>query len=157
MKGPIIILILVTILFGAGFIHFEKKKGTFETELDELKAEYRSIMEKQDRISVLKKKRAEYFRKVFILNRPYELSSSMTIFMSILTRFDNRKIGITGITISRGTGVFNFTITGRFNETMDLIGFSDKLESSARAFIISRQVSGDRGNLFSIAGEVHTE
>ena len=157
MKVSAITLILITIIFGAGFISFENKKGEYGKELHELRSEFNNINENQVRILELKRKRADYFKKVFIINRPETINSSISGLLNLLIRLDNRKIRFAKINITSRTGAFEFEITGFFRRVRNLEDLSDKLESSAGAFIHSRIITEKNRNQFVITGEVSVE
>lgn len=157
MKGTAITLILITLIFGAGFISFENKKGKYGKELHELRAELNTIKKNQSRITELKRKRADYFKKVFIINRPTALNSSISGFLNVLIMMDNRKTRFTEINVNSGTGAFEFEITGFFRKVRDLEDLSDKLENSTGAFILSKTITGKNKNQFVMTGEVSAE
>ncbi len=157
MKLRIASIILVILVTGMGFISFEHKKGQYGRELHELVSELNTINENQARIQDLKKKRADYFTKVFLLNWPGYLNSSVSCFLNVLIRMDNRKLSFTNISIKSRIGAFDFEIKGIFGKARNLVDLTDKLESSGGAFILSKTISGERKNIFVIKGEVSTE
>lgn len=157
MKARVISLVLLILAFSAGFIFYEKNKGKYGSELQELTSELNTIKENQVKILELKRKRADYFKKVFIINRPGAINSSISDFLNALIRIDNRKLRITEISIKSRTGAFDFEITGFFNRIRNLEDMSDKLESSTGAFILSKSISGKNRNSFILKGEVSAE
>ncbi|MCK5219941.1 MAG: hypothetical protein KAR14_00035 [Candidatus Aminicenantes bacterium] len=157
MKARVISLVLLILLFSAGFVFYEKNKGKYGKELHDLRSELNTIEENQVRIVELKKIRADYFKKVFIINRPGDINSSISDFTNALIRLDNRKLRFTEISIKSRTGAFDFEITGFFNRIRDLENMSDKLESSTGAFILSKLITGKNRNSFVLKGEVSAE
>ncbi|MEN8154738.1 MAG: hypothetical protein ABFR75_12030 [Acidobacteriota bacterium] len=157
MKTRIISSTLLILAFAAGFIYFEKKKREYGAELHIVKSEYNTIISEQTKIHDLKKKRADYFKKVFIINRPEDLRLSLTKFFNVLARMDNRSVSFKNINIINKTGVFDFEITGSFRRRDNLLDLMDRLESSSGAFILSREISKERRNEFLLKGEVPVE
>jgi len=157
MKTRIIIIIFLLLTFLGGFIYFEKKKGEFGLELDKAKADHSQIIEKQIKIEELKKKRAEYFEKVFMINRPGDINRSLTGLISVLIMMDNRSVRFSKINIESRTGAIEFEIAGYSRKAAYLLDLTDKLESSAGVFIISKIVSEKNPKEFIIRGEVAAE
>ncbi len=157
MKARVISLVLLALFFSAGVVFYENSKGKYNKELHELRSELNTIKSDQVRILELKKTRADYFRKVFIINRPGAINSSISDFINVLVRIDNRKLRFTGVNINSRTGAFDFEITGFFNRVRNLEDMTDILESSTGAFILSKLITGKNKNTFVLKGEVSAE
>jgi len=157
MRARVISLGLLILIFSTGFVFYEKNKGKYGRELNELRSELNIIKENQVKIVELKRTRADYFKKVFIINRPGVINSSISDFINALIRLENRKLRFTEISIKSRTGAFDFEITGFFNRIRNLEKMSDKLESSTGAFILSKVITGKNRNSFVLKGEVSAE
>ncbi len=157
MKIRIITIVFLILAFIGGCIYFEKKKGELISELDNVRSEHSSMISKQIRIDELKKKRAEYFERVFMINRPGDINRSLTGLISVLVMMDDRSVRFSEINIKSRTGAIEFEITGYSRKTAFLLDLTDKLESSAGAFIISKTVSEKNPGEFIIRGEVAAE
>ena len=157
MKIRIIAIIVLVLAFLGGFFHFDKKSGELESELEKVRSEHTNIISKQIRIEELKKKRAEYFQKVFIINRPGDIGRSITALISVLILMDDRSLRFSEINIVSKTGTIEFEIKGFSRKEAYLLNFTDKLESSAGAFIISKTADEKNPKQFIIRGEVSAE
>ncbi len=157
MKIRIIVIIVLVLVFLGGFFHFEKKRGELTKELEKVRSEHIKIISKQTSIKELKKKRAEYFEKVFIINRPGDIGRSITALISVLILVDDRSIRFSEINIVSKTGVIEFEIKGFSRKGAYLLDFTDKLENSTRAFITSKTVNKKDPKQFIIRGEVAAE
>jgi len=157
MKTKIFVLVILFLVLIGGFISFEKKKKEYGDELENVRSAFIGIKLKQSRIEDLKKKRAEYFRKVFIINRPGDENKALASLMSVLIMMDNREVRFSDIRVDGRPGTLEFRLSGFSRSPTHLLDFTDKLESSAGAFITSRTVDEKNSNGFELKGEVSVE
>lgn len=157
MKTRIFVLVILVLAFVGGFISFENKREKYGAELDEFRSEYNRIKSKQSKIEDLKKKRAEYFRKVFLINRPGAENKSLAGLMNVLILMDNREVRFSEVRVNGRPGTLEFRLSGFSRKPGNLLDLTDKLESSAGVFITSRKVDENNPNRFVLMGEVSVE
>jgi len=155
LKKKITLILFPLILIVVSIIHFEGLKNNYKKELISAKTSYEKKKSGFSDKESLKKLRADYFAKIFLLDFSGKFQSALSGFFSNLKSVLKRDVKLSGFEFIPDVGKINFTLKIEFETgKKDFPVIYRKIENFRNILFVS--FKRDK-KIYIISGEIEIE